>query len=85
MATDGCENSKFTAGVSAKPTTTDAESASGLPFGLDIDDPALTNPTGIANSDIKRAMVQMPEGMTLNPSAAVGLRAAPQPSSRPRP
>jgi hypothetical protein len=74
LTTDGCEKVKFDAGVTAKPTTADAESASGLLFGLDIEDTELTNPTGIANSDIKKAVVRMPEGMTLNPSAAVGLQ-----------
>ncbi|HKH75627.1 MAG TPA: hypothetical protein VKA51_01595 [Rubrobacteraceae bacterium] len=75
LITDGCEKSKFTAAISAQPTTTNAEGASGLAFGLDIEDPGLTDPSpaAIANSDIKKAVVQMPEGMTLNPSAAVGL------------
>ncbi|HSJ76351.1 MAG TPA: hypothetical protein VK899_09255, partial [Gemmatimonadales bacterium] len=73
LITDGCEKLKFDATISAKPSTASAESASGLAFNLDIDDQELQKVGGNANSDIRKAVVRMPEGMTLNPSAAVGL------------
>ena len=74
LETTGCEQLEFEAKISAQPSTPNAESASGLAFDLDIEDPGLTDPAALANSDIKRAVVQMPVGMTLNPSAAVGLQ-----------
>jgi hypothetical protein len=59
--------------ISARPTTDRAQSPSGLDFGLDVEDPDLTASEGIAGSDIKKAIVTLPEGMTVNPSQAEGL------------
>ena len=59
--------------ASLKPSTDQAESPSGLDFKLRIEDEGLANPTGTAQSDIKKATVTLPEGMTLNPSIAEGL------------
>jgi hypothetical protein len=69
----GCSKLGFAPHISAQPSTSSAESASGLNFNLDIDDEGLTSPTGIAQSDIKKAVVTMPPGVTINPSAAGGL------------
>jgi len=69
----GCQRLSFEPSISAATTTGQAESASGLNFNLDFRDEGLTSPTGIAQSDIKKAVVTLPEGMTLNPSAAEGL------------
>jgi hypothetical protein len=69
----GCSRLGFAPRVSAQPTTDQAESPSGLDFNLDMDPEGLTNPTGIAQSDIKKAVVALPQGVTLNPSAAEGL------------
>jgi hypothetical protein len=69
----GCSKLGFSPQVTAKPTTSSAESASGLDFGIDINDEGLTNPTGLAQSEIEEVAVAMPAGMTLNPSAASGL------------
>jgi hypothetical protein len=72
-AMSGCSKLGFSPQVKAKPTTTSAESASGLDFSIDFNDEGLTSPSGLAQSDIKKAVVTMPAGMTLNPSAAEGL------------
>ncbi len=69
----GCSKLPFEPEVGASPTTRQAESASGLDFNLDFHDEGLTNPSGLAESDIKKAVVTLPEGVTLNPSAAQGL------------
>jgi hypothetical protein len=72
----GCAGLSLDPEVSARPTTQAAESASGLDFGLEIDDPGLSSPTsGAGQSDIRKSAVTLPEGMTLNPSAAAGLEA----------
>jgi hypothetical protein len=69
----GCDELSFAAEVGAEPTTQSAESASGLEFTTDVNDPGLTDPTGRAQSDIRKVVVTLPEGVTLNPSAAEGM------------
>jgi hypothetical protein len=69
----GCAGLGFAPEISAAPTTRSAASPSGLDFELTVADPGLANPEGAAASDIKKAVVALPEGMTLNPSQAEGL------------
>lgn len=46
----------------------------GLVFGLDVNDGGgILNPGGIARPAIRRAVVRLPEGLTINPSLAAGL------------
>jgi hypothetical protein len=73
-----CSDLGFLPEITAKPTSTAAESASGLELGIDINDENLTNPAGRAQSDIKDLTVRMPAGMTVNPSAANGLVVCPR-------
>jgi hypothetical protein len=68
-----CSKLGFAPSISARPTSRAAESPSGLDFSLDVNDQGLTSPTGLANSDIKKAVVTLPEGMTTNPAVAAGL------------
>ena len=75
LLTDGCEQLGFDAAINAKPTTEQAESPTGLDFGLEIEDKGLTDPAGNAQSDLKKATVTLPEGMTVNPAVAAGLSA----------
>ncbi len=69
----GCSKLGFSPHITARPTTSSAESASGLAFSLDVQDEGLTSSTGLAQSDIRKAVVTFPEGVTVNPSAAGGL------------
>jgi hypothetical protein len=69
----GCSKLGFSPSISAKPTTLAAQSPTGLDFSLDVNDEGLTNPTGLAQSDVKKAVVTLPEGMSTNPSLAEGL------------
>jgi hypothetical protein len=69
----GCGKLGFKPSISAQPTTKAAESPTGLDFSLDVNDEGLTNPTGLANSDIRKTEVTLPEGFTVNPSIAEGL------------
>ncbi len=70
-----CPALDFEASVSAQPTTDHAESPTGLQFDLAISDPGLTNPNedATAFSDLRGAIVTLPEGVTVNPSQAEGL------------
>ncbi len=69
----GCGKLGFNPSITAQPTTKAASSPTGLDFSLDVNDEGLANPTGIANSDIKKAVVTLPEGFSTNPSLAEGL------------
>ena len=69
----GCSRLGFAPTITAQPTSKAAQSPTGLDFDLNVHDEGLTNPTGIAQSDIKKAVVTLPEGMTANPSLAEGL------------
>ncbi len=70
----GCANLLFAPQISSQATTGSAASSSGLNFHLDIDDEGLTSVTGTAQSDIQKAVVTLPEGVTVNPSIAGGLQ-----------
>lgn len=70
---DGCNQLPFSPSISAVPSTDRASAASGLDFNLDFHDEGLTSAEGIAQSHLKDISVALPEGLTVNPSAGVGL------------
>ena len=69
----GCSKLGFGPTTTAQPTSEAAQSPTGLDFGLNVHDEGLVSPTGLAQSDIKKTVVTLPEGMTANPSLAEGL------------
>jgi hypothetical protein len=71
----GCGRLGFGPEVAANPTTTSAESASGLDFEIDVSDEGLVNPSyeAVADADIEALRMTLPAGVTANPSAAEGL------------
>lgn len=69
----GCEVVPFSPEISVFPTGTAANSPTGLSVRLSL--PQNANPDGLAEADLKKAVVTLPEGMTINPSAADGLQA----------
>jgi hypothetical protein len=69
----GCGKLGFNPSIVAKPTTKAAQSPTGLDFSLDVKDEGLTSVAGLANSDIKKAVVTLPKEMSINPSIAEGL------------
>jgi hypothetical protein len=73
LGMSGCAKLGFSPTIAAQPTTKAAKSPTGLDFSLDVHDEGLTSPTGLANSDIKKTVVTLPEGFTVNPSIAEGL------------
>jgi len=75
LGISGCERLAFGPKLSAQPTTHSASSASGLDVKVDIEDEGLISPEGLADSAIKKAVVRLPKGMTINPSQAEGLGA----------
>lgn len=68
-----CDRLAFEPSISTQPTSHSAESPSGLDVSVNVSDEGLRNATGTAGSDIEKAEVTLPEGMTINPSQAEGL------------
>jgi hypothetical protein len=72
-APEGCNALAFEPTLKARPTTNQADSPTGLEVDLQI--PANEDPEGTATAQLKKAVVTLPEGMTVNPSSANGLGA----------
>jgi hypothetical protein len=71
----GCNQVPFAPEIHAEPTSNAATSPTGLKFDIDVNDEGLINPGGTAQSQIKKAIVTLPQGFTTNPSVAEGLKA----------
>ncbi len=68
---ENCELVPFLPAFSLKPSTTGADEPDGI-----VTEVALPqNPKALESSELREAVVKLPEGMTLNPSAAAGLTA----------
>ena len=72
-AMTGCENLPFEPSIRIQPTSTQADSPTGLDVEVRI--PQNENPDGLASAHLEKAVVTLPEGMTVNPSSADGLKA----------
>ncbi len=70
-----CEAVPFSPSVTAAPTSSSADSSGGLNFLLGLPNQGLLDPSGIAESEPVRTEVLLPQGVTVNPSAAIGLGA----------
>jgi hypothetical protein len=69
-ASTGCDQLTFNPSLSARPTTTASDSASGVDIDLKV--PQLFSPTFPSPSQIKAATVTLPVGFSINPNAADG-------------
>ncbi len=71
----GCGRLEFNPRISSEASSDSAATGSGLDFELNFEDPVdhsgegLVEPEGIAQSDLKRIEVALPEGMTCRPLA----------------
>ena len=70
---EACNQVPFSPTIKAEASTDKASAPSGLDVSIDFDDEGLANPEGVAQSQIEKTVVTLPEGMTINPSAGVGL------------
>jgi len=68
-----CQNLGFAPTIETQPTSSKPDDATGLDVKLEV--PQNEDPNGVATSQLRRAEVTLPEGMSLNPSAADGLEA----------
>lgn len=69
----GCETLTFEPSVDISPSTTQPDAPTGL--NVDMTFPQEDNEHGQAPPALKKAVVTLPEGMTINPSGAGGLEA----------
>ena len=74
-ALDGCNRVQFNAQVKVAPDGQAASSPSGLNVDVHVPQEGQLNAEGLAQSNVKDITVTLPEGVTLNPSAADGLEA----------
>jgi hypothetical protein len=70
--TGECDRVPFSATIGSSPSTTSAESPTGLDFSMEVPQ-TWDKPETLATSDLKDASVTLPQGMTINPSAGSGL------------
>ncbi|HEV3093613.1 MAG TPA: hypothetical protein VGY30_03765 [Solirubrobacteraceae bacterium] len=68
-----CGYVPFEPGIDVEPTGRAANSPTGVSVKVSLQQSS--NPEGLQEADLKKAVVTLPEGMALNPSAADGLQA----------
>jgi len=71
----GCDKLHFTPSFGFQPSTTQGSSPTGATADLHIPQTALTDPNELAQPDLKKAVVTLPQGLTVNPSSANGVQA----------
>jgi hypothetical protein len=69
----GCSLLHFQPTIEVRPTSDAADSPTGLHVDLHV--PQNEDPEGLATPDLREAVVELPPGLTLNPSSANGLEA----------
>jgi hypothetical protein len=72
-ALGACNQVPFAPSTESKPSTQRASAPTGLDFNVDFNNEGLLNPDGLSQSELKDTTVVLPEGLTINPSAGVGL------------
>jgi hypothetical protein len=72
--TDGCESVPFDPKLVAQPVT-GARAGAPAGFAFDVTVPQSDDPSTIAQSDLRKAVVTLPQGVRVNPSSADGLGA----------
>jgi hypothetical protein len=70
---EGCDALDFTPFPAATVTDPRASSPSGFDFNLDVDNGGFLDPKRLAPSPVRKAVVKLPAGMTINPSVGAGL------------
>jgi len=71
----GCELVPFQPSIAVEPTNHQADTPTGLNIDISLPQEGLVNSQGIATADVKDAVVELPAGEAVSPSAATGLGA----------
>jgi hypothetical protein len=72
-ALSGCDAVPFNPEISSQPSSKLASNPSGLDFGLTLHNQGLLAPGGIVETEPKRVVVTLPQGVSINPSLAEGV------------
>ncbi len=75
VGVSGCEGVPFTPSLSVLPTSSQPDSPAGADVALSIPQETLSEPNALAQSDLKKTVVVLPHGLSINPAAASGLAA----------
>jgi hypothetical protein len=70
---EGCGGVGFSGAAQAFVVNPRASSPSGFDFDLNVGTDGLVQPTGLNPATVRKAVVTLPEGMTINPSVGAGL------------
>lgn len=68
----GCDKLKFDAGLSLQPSSRSAGAPTGATVDLTV--PQSESPKDLGSADLRKAVVKLPAGMSVNPAAADGLQ-----------
>lgn len=68
-----CESLAFEPHELAQLSNPRASSSSGYEFDIDVDTSGFTDPDGRAPTPVRKAVVKLPDGVTINPSVGAGL------------
>lgn len=71
----GCDEVEFTPTFSTELSTTSRDVAAGLETRIAVPSDGLEDPDGLSQAHLKKTIVELPEGVSVNPSGATGLAA----------
>ncbi len=72
---EGCNRLSFTPSIAVAPEASAADSPTGLHVSVHLPDAGLKDPEGLAEADLRKAVVTLPAGTSVNPAIANGLAA----------
>ncbi len=70
---NGCEKLTYNPKMETQLSTNQGETGSAFDLNVDFPNDGLINPAGVAESMTQKAVVTLPEGLTINPSVGEGL------------
>jgi hypothetical protein len=72
----GCEKLDFSPTIEVVPDKSEADTPTGFTVRLRVPQETSRNPVGLAESDVRNAKIELPDGMQLNPSIEAGAKIA---------
>jgi hypothetical protein len=74
IGTTGCDRLDFTPSITAQPDTTVTDTPTGLHVNVHLPLAGLQDVNGLAEANLKQAVVRLPAGFSVNPAVADGLQ-----------
>jgi hypothetical protein len=75
VGNDGCDRLDFSPSLTVQTDSGMADSPAGIHLDLRLPEAGLLEPAGLAEANLRKAVIALPAGMTINPAAANGLAA----------